>query len=201
MSKGTPGVRYAELERESRHTRIHIVLDVDGGTRRDISTGNATFDHFLEQFAIEAGVNLGVKAEADARIDDLHVLEDVGALLGIAVRQALEESDPVTRYASLGIPVADAWVTVALDLMGGGQCYGMPVIADTRIGQISTANLPEFFQNFARECGMTLHLRLEAGQNPHHVAEACFKALGAAFRVAVAPASNGNSGGNKGRMS
>src|SRR5579871_4537103 len=108
VSKGTPGVRYAEVYRETTETRVQVVLDLDGGTRRDILTGVGFLDHMLAQLAFHSRVDLGVSAEGDLEIDDHHTVEDVGIVLGQALSQALDSSDPVARYGSNTTPMDEA---------------------------------------------------------------------------------------------
>src|SRR5476649_1533013 len=100
MSKDAPGVRYAEIYRETTETRIQVVLDLDGGTRRDVTTGIGFLDHMLIQLAFHGQMDLGISAEGDLEIDDHHTVEDVGIVLGQAVRQALDVDASIARYAN-----------------------------------------------------------------------------------------------------
>src|SRR5579871_3904349 len=104
MSKTAPGVRYAEVERETKETRVQVVLDLDGGTRRDILTGVGFFDHMLAQLAFHGQMDLGLSSEGDLEIDDHHTVEDVGIVLGQAITLALESTDPIVRFGSLHTP-------------------------------------------------------------------------------------------------
>src|SRR5512141_1850290 len=123
MNKATPGVRYAEMERETRATRVHVVLDLDGGTRRDISTGIHFFDHMLTEMAFHGQIDVGVVAEGDLEVDDHHTAIDVGFVLGQAIAQTLEMNEGITRFGSATVAAEDALVMASLDLMGQGSCY------------------------------------------------------------------------------
>jgi len=185
MSKEAPGVRYAEIYRETTETRIQIVLDLDGGTRRDVSTGIGFFDHMLAQLAFHGQMDLGISAEGDLEIDDHHTAEDVGIVLGKALAQALDQSDPIERYGSNHTPMDEALVLVAIDFSGrGGLFYDVPFTRD-KVGDLSTECVREFFRALATHAGITMHLRKIAGENNHHICEALFKGLGQALHQAT----------------
>ncbi|MER3496181.1 MAG: imidazoleglycerol-phosphate dehydratase HisB [Armatimonadota bacterium] len=187
MSKAAPGVRYAECERETKETRVSVVLDLDGGHRRDIQTGIPFFDHMLTQLAFHGRMNIGVTAEGDLSVEDHHTVEDVGIVLGTALAQALESEDSIERYASSHVVMDDAMVLAALDISGRpGLWYDVPLQRD-RLGGLSTENVHEFWRAFALNAGISLHVRKEAGTNDHHIVEATFKAVGRALRDAIVP--------------
>src|SRR4051794_27088000 len=121
MSKNAPGVRYAEVYRETGETRVQVVLDLDGGSRRDISTGVGFFDHMLQQLAFHGHIDLGVSAEGDLHIDDHHTVEDVGIVLGQALVQALDGGEAIARYGSNHTPMDEALVLAAVDISGRGM--------------------------------------------------------------------------------
>lgn len=185
MSKGAPGVRFAQLERETPETRVEVVLDLDGGSRQDVNTGIGFFDHLLMAMAFHGALNLGLTAEGNLDVDDLHTVHDVGVLLGRAVAQALEESDPIERFSSNHTPVSEALVLVAVDLNGRGQAFVDVPFTRPRIGSMATETVREFFQALAANSGATIHLRKVTGDNDHHVCEAIFKGFGRALRDAV----------------
>lgn len=185
MSKGTPGVRYAEVDRETKETKIHLVLDLDGGNRCDVSTGIPFLDHMLNQVAFHGRMDLGLTAEGDLGIDDHHTVEDVGITLGQALRKALDDSPGIVRYASSHVAMDDALVMVAIDV--GGRSYlgwDLPFERD-RLGGLSTENVREFFTALVAQAGINLHVRKIAGHNDHHVCEAAFKAFGIALHDAT----------------
>ncbi|MGV3617081.1 MAG: imidazoleglycerol-phosphate dehydratase HisB [Fimbriimonas sp.] len=184
MSKDAPGVRYADLYRESTETRVQVVIDLDGGTRRDIATGVGFFDHMLQQLAFHGQLDVGISAEGDLHIDDHHTIEDVGIVLGRALAQALGE-EPIVRYGNAITPMDEALVMVALDISGRGMLiYDVPFVRE-RVGDMATENIREFFRALSVHAGITLHIRKMAGENDHHVAEAIFKSFGRALHQAT----------------
>lgn len=185
MSKEAPGVRYAEVYRETAETRIQVVLDLDGGTRRDITTGIGFFDHMLTQLAFHSQMDLGISAEGDLQIDDHHTVEDVGIVLGKAFAQALDQSDAIERYGSTHTPMDEALVLVALDFSGRGGLFYDVEFTREKIGEMSTECVREFFRSLSSHGGITLHIRKIAGENNHHICEAIFKGVGMAIRQAV----------------
>ncbi len=185
MSKNAPGVRYAEVDRETEETRIHVVLDLDGGTRCDVKTGVSFFDHMLHQFAYHGALDLGVEAEGDVEVDDHHSVEDIGIAIGRALREALGDMESITRYGHAITPMDEALVMVVVDVSGrGGLFLDLPFKREA-IGDLALENVREFLVALANNAGMTLHVRKMAGENDHHVCEATFKALGQALRNAV----------------
>lgn len=184
MSKGTPGVRYAEVYRETSETRIQIVLDVDGGTRRDIATGIGFFDHMLHQLAFHGQLDIGVAAEGDLHIDDHHTVEDVGIVLGQALEQALR-SEPIDRYGEKTMPMDEALVLVSLDFSGRGVLVFDVDWKREKIGDLSTECVREFFRALCAHARLTLHIRKIVGENDHHVCEAIFKGFGRALYQAT----------------
>lgn len=185
-SKTTTSVRYAEIERETNETSVRVVLDLDGGTRRDVSTGVGFFDHMLELFAFHGYFDLGITVEGDLHIDDHHTVEDVGIVLGRAVREALG-SAPIEGFAESTVSADDALVRAVLEISGKSSAYiDLPLKRD-QIGSMSTECVTEFFRAFALNSGLTIHVTKLAGTNDHHLCEAAFKALGRAFRLAVQP--------------
>lgn len=185
MSKDAPNVRYAEIDRTTRETNIHVVVDLDGGTRRDVTTGVPFFDHMLHQFAFYGSIDLGVSAEGDLHIDDHHTVEDVGICIGRAIRSALESSPTIERFGSAHGVMDDALVLVALDISGRGMLHFECPWTREKIGGLSTENVREFFRAFASQSGITLHVKMISGENDHHICEAMFKGFGLALAKAV----------------
>ncbi|MBV6459740.1 MAG: Imidazoleglycerol-phosphate dehydratase [Fimbriimonadaceae bacterium] len=185
MSKGTPGVRYAEVERETTETRVQVVLDLDGGSRRDISTGIPFLDHMVQLMAFHGHINLGISAEGDTEVDDHHTVEDVGISLGRAIRNALTDSEDIVRYASNHTPMDDALILVALDICGRGNlCFNVDFHRE-KLGDLSTENVAEFFKAVAIHAGANIHVHKVCGSNDHHVCEAIFKGFGLALHQAT----------------
>lgn len=185
MSKAAPGVRYAEVDRETKATRVQVVLDLDGGTRRDISTGIHFFDHMLSEMAFHGQFDIGVVAEGDLEVDDHHTAVDVGIVIGRAVVQALEADHGIIRFGSITVPCEEALVEAAIDLLGQGSLHSNLTFQRDRLGGLSTQSVNEFFRAFAINGELTLHIRQLAGENDHHICEAAFKAVGLALRDAI----------------
>jgi imidazoleglycerol-phosphate dehydratase len=180
MNDAAPGARRAEVKRESTETRVSIELDLDGGTRREISTGVGFFDHMLQQLAFHGQVDVSIQAEGDLHIDDHHTIEDVGIVLGRALAEAKGEV-PIVRYGHSITPMDEALVMVALDFSGRGMLlYDVPFVRE-RVGDMATENVREFFRALSAQAGITLHIRKLAGENDHHVAEGIFKGVGRAL--------------------
>lgn len=183
MSKAAQGVRYAEIERESAKACVRVVLDLDGGSRRDLSTGIGFLDHMLDVMAVQAQFDLGIRAEGDLQIDDHHLVKEIGTLLGHAISDAMGD-EPLVRYADNRTVMEDALVSVAVDLRGTGQCFfDVPFSRDT-IGGLSTESVRELFRCLALAASITVHVRLESGSNTHHACEALFKGFGRALYAA-----------------
>ena len=199
MSKAAPGVRYAEAERETKETRVSVVLDIDGGSRRDISTGIPFFDHMLTQLAFHGQLDVGIVAEGDLDIEDHHTVEDVGIVLGGAFAQALASEEAVVRYASNHTVMDDALILCALDISGRPWITFDCEFRRESVGALATENVHEFFKSFAMNAGISLHLRKMAGFNDHHVVEAMFKAVGRALFEATRPVERRGSSSTKGK--
>ncbi len=193
-------MRFAEIDRETKETRVNVVLDLDGGTKQDIDTGIGFFDHMLTLFAFHGMLDMGIKAEGDLHIDDHHTIEDVGIVLGRAVRQSLLESDPVIRYGSNHTPMEDALVLVALDISGRGSLHFDIEFDREKLGEMSTECVKEFFQAFAVNSGINLHIKQISGTNCHHICEAAFKGVGRALNQATRKSERRMVGSTKGKL-
>jgi imidazoleglycerol-phosphate dehydratase len=185
MSRGAPGVRYGELDRETRETRVHVVIDLDGGQKQDLATGLEHFDRLLGLAAEHGRFNLGIEVESIHAVYDHHILEDVGVALGKVLRQSLADSAPIRRNGSAHGTRADALVLVAIEIAGRGRAYLDLDFADERIGDLASQNIAEFLDCLALYGGMTVHARRLAGSNDQHVCDALFKALGEALHLAT----------------
>jgi imidazoleglycerol-phosphate dehydratase len=199
MSKTTPGVRYAEIDRETSETSVRVVLDLDGGTRRDIATGIGFFDHMLAQTAFHGQFDLGVSVEGDVEMDDHHTVEDVGIVLGRALKEAIGP-EAIERYSDCTTPMDEALVQVVLDVSGRGQAFLDLPFRREKIGGLSTECVSEFFRALAMNAGMTIHVRKIAGDNDHHTCEAAFKSLGRALHAATQRSDRRGSTSTKGKI-
>ena len=177
--------RRSELRRETKETVVAVTLDVDGTGTTDVSTGIAFFDHMLDQLGKHAGFDLRVKAEGDLAVDLHHTVEDVGIVLGNALREALGAKVGVRRFANALVPLDEALVQVALDLSGRPfLVYDIDPVSEW-IGTFDPQLAEEFWKGFVDGARVTLHLRSVTGKNGHHVIEASFKGAARSLRDAV----------------
>jgi len=178
-------MRKAEVSRTTAETALSVKLDLDGSGRHDNRTGVGFFDHMLDQLARHSLMDLEVRATGDLHIDDHHTVEDVGIALGRAVGRALGDKAGIRRYGSCLLPMDEALVRAALDLSGRPFLVWKVEFPSPRIGTFDTELVREFFTAFAMNGGITLNVTRFDGANSHHIAEACFKAVARALRIAV----------------
>ncbi|HEY7135508.1 MAG TPA: imidazoleglycerol-phosphate dehydratase HisB [Acidimicrobiia bacterium] len=177
--------RSATLHRETKETTVDVELAIDGEGRAAAQTGIPFFDHMLEQLGKHGGFDLTVKAEGDLEVDLHHTVEDVGIVLGTAMKQALGDKAGVRRFADALVPLDEALVQVALDLSGRPfLVYDLDPVSEW-IGTFDPQLAEEFWRAFAFAAGITLHLRGVSGRNGHHIIEASFKGVARALRDAV----------------
>jgi len=186
MSKEARNVRYAEIDRETKETRIRVVIDLDGGSRRDVATGVPFFDHMLHQLAFFGGFDLGVQADGDLHVDDHHTVEDVGICIGKGFKEALTNSGGIQRFGSAHGIMNDACVLVAIDICGRGMLTFNQEFKRDKLGGLSLENVQEFFRAMSENSGITIHIHKVAGHNDHHCVEAIFKGFGLALHQAIA---------------
>jgi len=179
--------RRAEITRATSETDIRVSLDLDGTGQATIATGVGFLDHMLTALARHGLLDLTVQAKGDLHIDDHHTTEDVGIVIGQAIRQALGDKRGIRRYGAALIPMDEALAEAALDVSGRPYLAWSVAFQRPKIGTFDTELVEEFFRALAFNAGITLHVTLKAGTNAHHVAEACFKALARALRQAVEP--------------
>ena len=180
--------RTARIERETGETRVRLALSLDGGPRR-IVVPDGFFGHMLETLATHGGLGLELEAQGDVHVDLHHTVEDVGLALGEALRGALGERAGVVRFATAHAPLDEALARAVVDLSGRGfLVFELPEALEGRwvTRSFPLTLLADFFQAFADRGRLTLHLDLLRGRNPHHAAEAAFKAVALALRRAVA---------------
>jgi imidazoleglycerol-phosphate dehydratase len=173
--------RTAHVVRETRESRVEVILNLDGSGHGDISSGIGFLDHMLDSLARHAHFDLTVRAEGDLHVDQHHTAEDVGISLGQALDQALGERRGIRRFGDAAVPLDEALAQVAVDL--GGRAWAsidLP-FRGTMLGGLSSEMIPHLLQSFAMEGRFALHVRLLAGENDHHRAEATFKALARAL--------------------
>ncbi|HEY4254570.1 MAG TPA: imidazoleglycerol-phosphate dehydratase HisB [Roseomonas sp.] len=184
---GTETPRRAEIARETSETRIRVAIDLDGSGACTTATGIGFLDHMLTALARHGLLDLTVEAQGDLHIDFHHTTEDVGIVLGQAVKAALGDKRGIRRYGHAVVPMDEALVEAAIDISGRPFLAWNVTFARDKIGEMDTELFEEFFRAFAFNAGITLHVIQKAGSNAHHVAEGAFKALARALRAAVEP--------------
>src|SRR5215207_1504328 len=179
--------RSAHVTRQTRESRVEVVLNLDGAGRAEVATGIGFLDHMLDSLARHARFDLTVRAEGDLHVDQHHTAEDVGITLGQALDRALGERRAIRRFGDAVVPLDEALAQVAVDLGGRGWAsIDLPFRGPT-LGGLSSEMIPHLLQSFATEGRFGLHVRLLAGENDHHRAEATFKALARALDDATRP--------------
>lgn len=176
--------RVSTISRTTGETDITVTVDLDGTGTCDISTGVGFFDHMLNALGRHSLMDLTVCCEGDTWVDDHHSVEDVGIALGQAVARALGDKRGIRRFGDACVPLDEALVLAAVDISGRGELFWDVPIGPDKVGNFDTELGQEFFVGFARQAGLTLHLRELAGTNAHHILEATFKACARALRQA-----------------
>ena len=176
--------RRAEVRRKTTETDISLSLCLDGEGKADVTTGIGFLDHMLELFAHHGRFDLTVKAGGDLHVDGHHTVEDIGLALGQALREAVGDKRGIRRYGSFLLPMDEALALVALDLSGRPYFVHDLQLSGVRIGEFDADLTPHFLRSLATQSGMTLHVRLLAGSDAHHIVEAVFKAFARALAQA-----------------
>ncbi len=178
-------MRIASIERKTKETDISLTINLDGKGKGVINTGCGFFDHMLELFTKHARFDLDVTCKGDIYVDYHHTVEDVGIVLGKAIKKALGDMKGIVRYGSTILPMDESLILTALDISGRSYLrYDLPV--RTKImGDFPVELIEEFFQAFVRHAGLTLHVQKMAGTNSHHVVEGAFKSFARSLKTAV----------------
>ena len=184
MSAETAG-RQARVERKTKETEIALQLNLDGTGASKVHTPIPFFSHMLEAWAKHGLVDLGVEAQGDVEVDQHHTVEDVGIVLGQALRQALGDKRGIVRYGAASIPMDEALVSATVDLSGRPYLVFAVPVARQRVSNLDLDLLQEFFRAFAFNAELTLHVTMHYGHNLHHITEAVFKAVGRALAAAT----------------
>ena len=179
-------MRQAEIERKTAETAVRVAIKLDGSGEGRVDTGIGFFDHMLTLFAHHGRFDLTVTCRGDVEVDGHHSVEDVGIVLGQAVKAALGDKAGIARYASFYVPMDEALAFVAIDVSGRPFLVYDGGVMAPMIGGYDTELTEEFLRAFAFNAGLTLHVKVLYGKNSHHKVEAVFKALGHALREAVA---------------
>src|SRR5207342_1379742 len=172
-------------KRATKETNIEVAVDLDGKGISKVSTGIGFFDHMLDLLARHSRIDITVKAKGDLHIDHHHTTEDVGIALGQAVKQALGDMKGIARYADVHVPMDEALTRVALDISGRPFLVFKAEFVRDKVGSFDTELVQEWFQAFAVNAAVTLHVATLYGTNDHHIAESCFKGLARALRTAI----------------
>jgi len=179
-------MRTGAVKRKTKETDIEVAVDLDGTGVSAIATGIGFLDHMLDLLARHSRIDIRVKAAGDLHIDQHHTTEDTGIALGQAVRQALGDMKGITRFSDVHVPMDEALTRVAIDISGRPFLVFRVAFGRDKVGAFDTELVREWFQAFAMNAGITLHVETLYGANDHHIAESCFKGLARALRAAVA---------------
>ncbi|MCH7539001.1 MAG: imidazoleglycerol-phosphate dehydratase HisB [Proteobacteria bacterium] len=178
-------MRQAEVERNTKETRVKVVVNLDGVGTSKVSTGIGFLDHMLEQLSRHSLIDLEVEAKGDLHIDFHHTTEDTGIVIGQAIAQALGDRRGIKRYGDALIPMDETLTRVALDASNRPYLMWKVSFTRPRLGDMDTELFKEWFKAFAQHAGLTLHVENIYGENNHHIIESCFKGLAQALRAAV----------------
>lgn len=177
--------RTATILRKTSETDIALTIDIDGSGQSDIQTGIGFFDHMLRSFAKHGFFDLSVQVKGDLEVDCHHTIEDIGIVLGEAIKKAIGDKKGIRRYGSFALPMDETLVLAALDLSGRPYlCFDADFTVD-RVGGFDTEMVKEFFYAVSYSCGMNLHIRQLAGKNNHHIIEAVYKSFAKALDEAT----------------
>jgi imidazoleglycerol-phosphate dehydratase len=180
-------MRTAIVERKTRETDITVSLDLDGSGEADIETGIGFLDHMLDSFARHSMIDLKVRAEGDLHVDFHHTTEDTGIVIGQAVKRALGDFAGIRRFGTATIPMDETLTRVAIDVSNRPYLIWKVEIPKPKLGEMDTELFKEWFQAFAQNAGICLHIENHYGDNSHHIVETCFKATARALRQAIEP--------------
>jgi len=178
-------VRKAELSRKTKETDINIKIQLEENLESEINTGIGFLNHMLELFAFHSGIYLNLNCKGDLQVDGHHSVEDIGILLGKAIKEALGDKKGIARYGDAFLPMDETLVHCSLDISGRPYLVFNVEFTTERVGDFETELTEEFFRAVAVNSGMTLHFNLQYGKNTHHIIEALFKSFGRALKQAI----------------
>lgn len=179
-------MRNSYMNRKTNETDIQLSLDLDGSGKSEIKTECGFLNHMLELFARHGRFDLSIECQGDSHVDDHHTVEDIGISLGQAFKAALGDKRGICRYGETHLPMDEALVLCALDISGRAHLNFDVQIPAQKVGTFDTELVKEFMAAFSRELGLTLHFKMMAGENSHHIIEAVFKALARSLARATA---------------
>lgn len=194
--------RVGNVSRKTKETLIEVKLNLDGTGKSSIQTGIGFFDHMLEALSKHSAIDLDVKADGDLHIDMHHTVEDTGIVIGQAIAQALGEYKGITRFGHAYVPMDETLSRAAIDLCNRPYLVWKVNFSRDKIGEFDTELFKEFFHAIAMNSGGCVHIENLYGENCHHIAESCFKALARALRQAVSldPVFAGEAASTKGSL-
>lgn len=178
--------RSGTVKRKTKETEITAIIDIDGSGKAEIETGMPFFNHMLDSFSRHGLFDIKVDAKGDLEVDYHHTVEDVGLVLGEAFKKALGDKQGIRRFGEASCPLDETLAKVVIDLSGRPYLSYNVKIRPGRVGTFDTDLPHEFYAAFANQIGMNLHIDVIRGENPHHIIEACFKALARAMDMATA---------------
>lgn len=178
-------MRESNLSRKTKETDISIQVKLDENLESKINTGIGFFNHMLELFAFHSGIYLSIDCKGDIQVDGHHSVEDIGILLGKAIKEALGDKKGINRYGDVFLPMDETLAHCSLDISGRPYLVFNVEFTSERVGDFETELTEEFFRAIAVNSGMTLHFNLEYGKNTHHIIEALFKSFGRALKRAI----------------
>ncbi|MEM9332472.1 MAG: imidazoleglycerol-phosphate dehydratase HisB [Pseudomonadota bacterium] len=178
-------MRKATIKRKTAETDISVNVNIDGTGSYNIETGAGFFDHMLDQLSRHSLIDIDVKAKGDLHIDAHHTSEDTGIVLGQAISQALGDRKGIKRYASIDLAMDETLTRAAVDVSGRPYLIWDVTFSAPKVGDYDTELFREFFQAFSQHAGITLHVTNLYGDNNHHIAETCFKAVARVLREAL----------------
>ncbi len=181
-----PVTRTATITRKTNETEISATVDLDGTGAYDVLTGIGFLDHMLEQLARHSLIDIALRAKGDLHIDFHHTAEDAAIVLGQAIAKAAGDRKGITRYADVHLPMDETLTRVAIDVSGRPYLIWNVTFTVPKLGEMDTELFREWFQAFAQNAGITLHIANLYGDNNHHIAETCYKGLARALRTALA---------------
>ncbi len=178
-------MRKAVVERATRETRVAVEVNLDGTGQYEVATGVGFLDHMLEQLSRHSLIDLALRAEGDLHIDFHHTTEDTGIVVGQAVAQALGDRRGIRRYGNATIPMDETLTRVSVDVSNRPYLVWRVAFPRPKLGEMDTELFKEWFQAFAQNAGITLHVENAYGENTHHMVESCYKGLARALRDAI----------------
>lgn len=178
-------MRKATISRKTNETDVALSINLDGTGSYKIDTGVGFLDHMIDQLSRHSLIDMEIKVKGDLHVDAHHTTEDVGIALGLALKEALGDKKGITRYADAHLPMDETMTRAAVDVSGRPFLVWDVTFTKDKIGDFDTELFEEFFNAFAQNSGITLHIANLYGRNNHHIAESCFKAVARALRQAI----------------